>query len=238
MAAPLTRGFPSHSRRAPGLHKGGRERLRRNQSWRPRARVAPPPCRRAGRGGAGRGGAGPGREGKERKEASKQASKQASARGGHAFPLPVPGRAPRGGRESGGVGARAVPQAAPPPRVPGARAAAPSGRPREGASARSAGRFPAEAGGGGRTRVNALASEENLGFPSFSWWKREVIRPEAPARQKIVLPLGPRCSRFRTAVRRLALTTPLGQRHLQAGKFWSSPDLFNPCQSLLSATSA
>ncbi|KAM7088071.1 uncharacterized protein J5F26_013280 [Ciconia maguari] len=183
MAAPLTRGFPSHSRRAPGLHKGGRERPRRNQSWRPRARVAPPPCRRAGRGGAG-----PGRKGKERKgrkKGRKQASKQASARGGGVFPLPVPGRALRGGRESGGVGARAVPQAAPPPRVPGARSAAPSGRPREGASARSAGRFPAEAGGGGRTRVNALASEENTGFPSFSWWKREVIRPEAPARQKI-----------------------------------------------------
>lgn len=42
---------------------------------------------------------------------------------------------------------------------------------------------------------------------------------------------------LRTAVRRLALTTPLGQRHLQAGKFWSSPNLFNPCQDLLSATS-
>lgn len=43
---------------------------------------------------------------------------------------------------------------------------------------------------------------------------------------------------LRTAVRRFALTTPLGWGHLHIGKFWFFPSPFNPCQGLLSATSA
>lgn len=49
MAAPLARGFPSHFRRAAGLHKGGRERPPRSQS---RGKSRLPPASRGGKGRA------------------------------------------------------------------------------------------------------------------------------------------------------------------------------------------